>query len=217
MEITTSVMQDIRVRNLFPATGAFFMELGCGAGNSLDEVSGHFRRTVGVDISRRRLSERKVPPADWEFVLSDLNAMLPFDSNSADAVLANQVIEHIVDPNFFAREIYRVLKGKGVVVVTTPNFRYVKHLYRIVVLGRGPKTANDDTRDGPWDDGHLHYFSHRDLSEIFSRAGFSKVRSRALIDLNGRHGTVRQLLDAFADSFLVREFLSGNALLVAQK
>lgn len=53
-------------------------------------------------------------------------------------------------------------------MLTTPNIRYIKHLVRLVIRGRGPKTANDDVTDGPWDDGHINYFTHQDLGDFFS-------------------------------------------------
>ncbi|OIO68658.1 MAG: hypothetical protein COW19_02535 [Zetaproteobacteria bacterium CG12_big_fil_rev_8_21_14_0_65_55_1124] len=211
------VMRDGRVRRMFPQSGAVFLEVGCGAGYSLDEVSSCYDTTVGMDVSTIRLDERGTPLSNWKFVMGDLNRGLPFKSSSVDGILANQVIEHVADPCFFVGEILRVLRPEGVVVVTTPNIRYIHHILRLVVQGKGPKTANDDIRDGVWDDGHLHYFTHRDLRDVFSGFEFRMVESRALVNLNGRLPAVRQFFNRFSGSFFVREFFSGNAMLVAKK
>lgn len=61
----------------------------------------------------------------WEFRKADLNDVFPLADASADAVVANQVIEHILDPFKFAHEIYRILRPGGRCVVTTPNIRYL--------------------------------------------------------------------------------------------
>ena len=133
-----------------------------------------------------------------------------------DALLANQVIEHILDPLKFVRESHRVLKPGGIFVVTTPNVRYAKHLWRLIFKGLGPATANSNTIDGAWDDGHVHYFTHRDLHRVHFEAGFTAIRSKGLIDIrNG--GLTRRLLDACSATAPVREFMSGNILVIATK
>lgn len=137
-------------------------------------------------------------------------------SDSVYTAFANQVIEYIVDPRPFVAEICRILKYGGVIIITTPNIRYVKNLWRIAVNGRGPQTAGDDQIDGLWDDGHLHYFTHRDLREIFLEAGFSNVSSTGLINLEN-DGLTRRIADCYSADKPVREFLSGNILLIARK
>ena len=81
-------------------------------------------------------------------------------------------------------------------------------------MGHAPRGGN--TLDGGWDDGHIHYFTHRDLRELFSRIGFCKAESSALVDLNGA-GRLRRMLDRHATAWPIREFLSGNILLWAEK
>ena len=59
---------------------------------------------IGLDISMRRLEEMANGRIDgWEFREADLNGTFPLEDGSADAVVANQVIEHIIDPVKFAR------------------------------------------------------------------------------------------------------------------
>ena len=43
------------------------------------------------------------------------------EENSVDYVVSFQVTEHIQDDNSFLKEIYRVLKPGGSVILTTPN------------------------------------------------------------------------------------------------
>ena len=101
--------------------------------------------------------------------------------------------------------------------MTTPNIRYVKHLWRLAIQGLGPKTANYNIIDGVWDDGHIHYFTHRDLNEVFMNVGFQLTTSKALIGRGKSMRWLRALLDHFSASLLVKEYLSGNILLVATK
>lgn len=197
--------------------GRCAVDLGCGSGHLLSALAEQFDQRIGLDVSRRRLDTlADGDTGDWEFREADLNGVFPLADASVDAVIANQVIEHIIDPVKFSREIHRILRPGGRCVVTTPNIRYLKNIAHLVFSGYGPRTAGGNTLDGVWDDGHIHYFTHRDLREIFGQAGFSRLESMALIDL-ARGGRARRLLDRWGARWPVREFLSGNILLWAEK
>jgi SAM-dependent methyltransferase len=61
---------------------------------------------------------RQAPGA--RFVRGDLRG-LPFAAASFDLVASFQVIEHLVDPTDYLREIVRVLRPAGALLLTTPN------------------------------------------------------------------------------------------------
>jgi len=77
---------------------------------------------------------------------------LPFRSGSYDAVIAQAVLEHVVDPGRVAAEIHRVLKPQGLVYAETPFMQQVH-------MGR-----HDFTR--------YTYLGHRRLFR-----GFTEIRS----------------------------------------
>jgi SAM-dependent methyltransferase len=183
----------------------------------LNDLAGRFERSIGLDVSRRRLDELAGGRTDgWEFREADLNEAFPLDREFADVIIANQVIEHILDPLQFAGEIHRVLRPGGRCVITTPNIRYLKNIAYVLLSGYGPRTSGGNTMDGTWDDGHVHYFTHRDLRELFSQVGFRSVNSSALIDLSGEE-SLRRMLDNLAKTWPVREFLAGCIMLWAEK
>jgi len=208
-------MLDPRVKTFIKGKDVF-VDFGCGKGDILDELVGSYGTLIGLDKYDKRLKKRSTTYREWIFIQADLNHQFPLSSDSVDTALANQVIEHILDPRFFATEIYRILRRGGVGIITTPNIRYVKNLMRIVINGRGPRTAGDNKIDGPWDDGHIHYFTHRDLREIFFKSGFSDVWSTGFINL-GNGGLARRIVCRYSAVKPFREFFSGNILLVARK
>lgn len=53
--------------------------------------------------------------------MSDLGGQLPFEDQTFDAVVSNQVIEHLYDTDLFLTEAFRVLRPGGVVVTSTEN------------------------------------------------------------------------------------------------
>lgn len=44
----------------------------------------------------------------------------PFENSSFDAIISNQVLEHVFHPNIFLKEINRVLKPNGKLLLTVP-------------------------------------------------------------------------------------------------
>jgi len=46
---------------------------------------------------------------------------LPFKSNVFDTIAALDLLEHVSNPSLLVMEAYRVLKQKGILLVTTPN------------------------------------------------------------------------------------------------
>jgi len=65
----------------------------------------------------------------------DLNSPLPFRSTSFDGVDLVEVIEHIENQPQLIREIHRVLKPGGVVVISTPNILNVMSRLRFLFTG----------------------------------------------------------------------------------
>jgi SAM-dependent methyltransferase len=194
------------------------IDLGCGDGGWLDLIGQRYRQAIGVDISRSAIEGRTDAPTSWEFRQHDLDDGLPFDDQVADAIHANQVIEHIREPVRFLSEARRVLRPGGVLVVTTPNVRSIRHLVRLTVLGRGPMTSTHEPNPGrAWDDGHLHYFTPGDVRRIARAAGFESLLVSALVAPTGRLQSVRPFLARHAAAAPIREFISGNILLAARR
>lgn len=57
---------------------------------------------------------------------------LPFGNNTFDAVILSHVIEHIAESETVLCEIFRVLKGKGFLILITPNSRRITKVYSLV-------------------------------------------------------------------------------------
>jgi SAM-dependent methyltransferase len=106
-----------------------FLDAGCGDGRHLAALArGVHRppRVVGTDISQRILETARAAaaPLEPELVQANLEA-LPFEDAAFDLVLCTQVIEHLLDPAAGLRELARVLRPGGALVLTTDNRRAV--------------------------------------------------------------------------------------------
>lgn len=97
------------------------LDVGCGMGDFLDFFEGREIETVGVDISSYALSKvRKRVNCDL-YQLDVASQRLPFPNKSFDAVTVFDVVEHLKSAELLFSELYRVLKPKGLVFLTTPN------------------------------------------------------------------------------------------------
>ena len=87
----------------------------------------------------------------------------PFDRNKLrdnyyDLIVANDVIEHILDTEEFFNGINDKLVSNGFLVLSVPNVRNIKFLYNIFLRGTFPR---DDS--GLFDSTHLRWFCKNDI------------------------------------------------------
>jgi 2-polyprenyl-3-methyl-5-hydroxy-6-metoxy-1,4-benzoquinol methylase len=95
------------------------VDAGCGTGNLWRTVSSLFSRCVAVDAVRYDGFDDDERIA---FQAADLDREpLPVSHGSADVAAAVEVIEHLENPRAFVRELVRVVRPGGLVVITTPN------------------------------------------------------------------------------------------------
>ncbi len=99
------------------APGKKLLDLGSGIGIFSDYAKklGYAVRTCDYDPNYCVFPDVKIDICD-----GDWNP-LPYKNQSFDVVLYTEVIEHVGNPLHWLREINRVLKPGGVVIVSTPN------------------------------------------------------------------------------------------------
>jgi SAM-dependent methyltransferase len=117
-----------------------FLDAGCGDGRHLAAIAAAgYRpaRVVGVDISQRILETARATVAELapELVRANLEA-LPLEDDAFDLVLCTQVIEHLIDVEAGMRELARVLRPGGTLVLTTDNRR--RYVSKVLAA---PRTA----------------------------------------------------------------------------
>lgn len=109
------------VRAAVPPGCGIAVDLGCGTGEVLESLRGGCREVIGVDGSPRmlELARRRFggDAPDVSLRIGELDH-LPLRDGEADFACINLVLHHLSSPEAAVREIARVLKPGGLVLVT---------------------------------------------------------------------------------------------------
>ncbi len=193
-----------RALNDRQASGKLLIDIGCGVGNLRLFVRTAFTRYVGVDAVRY-----KNFPSDADFIPLDLDTgKVPLPENIADVVAAVETIEHLENPRAFMRELVRLAKPSGWVIVTTPNQLSLLSLLTLVVKHRFAAFQDADYPS------HLTALLEIDLRRIAAECG--------LIDISIEYSHQGRLVltpwhyPRFLSQLIPRT-LSDNLLLIGRK
>lgn len=97
------------------------LEIGTGSGYGVEIISGVADEFVTVDKFDTNLDFSKYP--NVKFVQQNVPPLDGFEDDSFDCAITFQVVEHIKDDHSFVKEIHRVLKPGGKLIITTPNIK----------------------------------------------------------------------------------------------
>ncbi len=106
--------------------GKIYADIGCGTGMMLSEMKRwkRWKKVVGLDGSKEALKfcrQRGIT----EVKASDFESKLNLKDKSVDLITCLDVVEHVAKDKQLLGEFERVLKPKGVVVVTVPAYRWM--------------------------------------------------------------------------------------------
>jgi len=131
------------------------LDAGCGEGHLLERLQtllphAHLQ---GADALAVPLAQAHLRAKRATLVESPLET-LPFVSETFDAVVCTEVIEHVVEPARVLAELWRVLKPGGTLIVTFPN--ETNWTIARFLLGRRPIRVPD----------HLHAHTPRHIQSL---------------------------------------------------
>lgn len=95
---------------------------GCGVGQYVKHLAALGYNTIGLDIDLDRVMTGSQAGVDQLHVAA--GEYLPYPDRSFDAILSHEVIEHVSNDRLAAREMIRVLRPGGRVILFCPNRWY---------------------------------------------------------------------------------------------
>lgn len=141
------------------------LDIGCGNGHMLKKIyEWGYKNLYGCDgyISNPKLNEI----ASIEQM--DLTKKLSYQDKSFDMVLLTEVIEHMENPNAVMKEIHRILKDNGKVIISTPNILNITSRLLFLITGHFMLFTQGDIRYDkfPW---HIAPFFPYIFQEVFKK------------------------------------------------
>ena len=143
------------------------VDVGCGRGAMWPLVRTMFDSYLGIDGVRYDTFPRSVP-----LVRADLDGAIPLADASVDVALSVETIEHLENPRAFVRELARITRAGGWIVISTPNQLSAMSLMTLVTRQRFASFQD------------VHYPAHRsallevDLRRIAAEAGLEAIGVR---------------------------------------
>lgn len=97
------------------------LDYGCGTGVLIEDLVNNFSEVYGLDISSEMLSRIKVNSNNLKDLVVASGEKLPFEDNFFDIVFCRGSLHHLEDIEQGIREIFRVLKTGGKLILSEPN------------------------------------------------------------------------------------------------
>lgn len=178
------------------------MEVGCGSGVLLRLAHKRGWQADALELSAElaAIAQHSNPQATI-YIVNVLDHVVK--QPTYDAVMALDVLEHVVDPGQMLANCCQMLKPGGLILIQTPNTRSL----RSRLQGKGW-----DMRDP---DQHLNLFSEAGLKTLLQMQGFEVVHL-ATVSGSGMEQGVSQILASIKQWALNAASL-GNALRVVAR
>lgn len=154
-----------------PLTCRKVLDLGCATGQVGIEIKARIpdAEVTGVEVDRAMAAvavERihRVVTAN----LDDVDAIVAeLAGEQFDAIVAGDILEHLVDPWTVLRGLRPILTDDALIVASLPNIGFWDTWWNVIIRRRWPYRPR-----GIHDSTHLRFFARRNIAPLFGQAGF---------------------------------------------
>ncbi|OGL41469.1 MAG: hypothetical protein A2042_01485 [Candidatus Schekmanbacteria bacterium GWA2_38_11] len=162
----------------------FLLDAGCGAGRYLANTVTD-QPFVGLDLSLEMLRMAREELKRGLFVVGELEH-LPFKDNVFDEIICVRVLQHIKNQEQAIRELSRVCKMNGDVIVLCLNSWTFHCLYKNIRMSKLSKVINypfklllgDKAMFSKWSFDYDNYCSLPEVCRLFDKAGLVVIEKK---------------------------------------
>lgn len=152
-----------------------------GAGLKIDDdfrnfMSSYVEKCIDIEL-------------DPFYLKSNDRIHIPFETGYFDAVIATEILEHLISPIEMISEGSRILRNGGLFIITTPNVSHIGAVYKLLMgrsnyerLERSPMYLQND----PWR-GHIRFYDKRELETLLYSSGLELIYHRYYRELGWSH------------------------------
>jgi len=112
-------------------TGKIVIDIASGEGYGANLAAKKAKHVYGIDISQEAVAfaaEKYQATPNLNFIAGSVEA-ISLDSNIADVVISFETLEHTDKHHEMMREIKRVLKPGGILIISSPDKAYYSDMY----------------------------------------------------------------------------------------
>ena len=150
------------------------LDIGCGFGFFINYAEKNGIDVSGIDLSKQSTDYAKKVLGLNNIYYSDIFSC-SFARESFDVLTAFNLLEHTYNPRDFVKEMYRIVKNNGHVLIRVPNSKF--HVLALTIFSIFPffnkNNFNVLAMEPPK---HLYGFSDNNLILLMKSVGFNRVK-----------------------------------------
>jgi 2-polyprenyl-3-methyl-5-hydroxy-6-metoxy-1,4-benzoquinol methylase len=170
------------ILKFIPGNAKLVLEVGCGSGlfgKNLIETQNCIVYGIEPHFESYLLAKQNLTVALNSVFDEEIEVKL--QDMKFDVILFNDVLEHILNPEFALQLAKKFLNKNGVVVASIPNIRYYPHLLEVLFekdwLYR---------ESGTLDKTHVKFFTSKSMRRLFNSEGYDVIDHQGINEYKDR-------------------------------
>lgn len=170
------------------------LDIACASGRQLFQIQSKIKVGYGLDISQKFIDKaegyrQKKNYNNLHFAVG-LIEQIAFADNYFDKVICAEVLEHVFDKDIALKEVRRVLKPGGTLIVSVPNMnadatwwgRFLRKVGKRKFVSLEHFSQRELNKHG---DSHVREYTKDSLSQWLEANGFTVLAMRSVSFIDG--------------------------------
>ncbi len=157
-----------------PSGAKKILEIGCGKGYFCEQLIAADTEVWGLepDSDSAAIAAKKLYKVLNKKIADSINEL---PDNYFDAIILNDVLEHLLFPWDDLKLLRAKLSNNGVIVSSVPNVRYIKNVFNFLI-----KKNWEYTENGILDSTHFRFFTKKSIIPLFEKSGYTIEKMKGI-------------------------------------